>query len=236
MGTDKKSYLCGNKKKNMANENLPKIKDLYNDVCVVKQDALMVLMNQPPKQEWIQKHPTIKNHLYLSIERVEYLLKSIFKTNYKIEVLKTGLLLNSVEVTVRVHYKDIASGEWLFHDGVAAAEIQTKKDTGHLQLDMSNINRGALSMALPIAKTEAVKNACKNFGALFGSDLNRKEFIEYHQDLTLQEMDEMHPNWLKVCEAVKSGNYKVSDISDKYTLTEEARKHLTDLQNGTISI
>ncbi len=51
---------------------------------------------------------------------------------------------------------------------------------------MSNINKGAVSMALPIAKTIAVKDACDHFGKIFGSDLNRKESVAFIGDEKLQ--------------------------------------------------
>ena len=174
-----------------------KIKDVYENLPdVIRKDELMVFLNQEPKTEWVKEHPFIKGYKYLPIERIEYLLRYIFKTDYKIEVLKTGLLLNAVEVTVRVHFKDILTGEWMFYDGVGAQEIQTKQNSGHLQLDMSNINRGAITMALPIAKTIAIKDACDHFGIIFGANLNRKDYVEYSVDLTLQPMDENHANWL----------------------------------------
>lgn len=209
--------------------NLPKIKDIYEVSNIQAQDALMVLMNQPPLVEWVKEHPFIKNYKYLPIERVEYLLKSIFKA-YRIEITGQGQSFNGVWVTVRIHYLHPVTATWEYHDGIGATELQTAKGTS--PADLANINNGALGMAFPIAKTRAIKDAADHFGKLFGSDLNRKDFIEYQQDLTLQNMDDMHPNWLKVCDAVKSGNYKVSDISDKYTLTEESKKHLNDLQNG----
>ena len=215
--------------------NLPKIKDVHKDIpLAIKQNGLMAVLNQDPPKEWVKEHPFIRGYKYLPIERIEYLLKSIFATNYKVEVLKTGLLLNTVEVTVRVHYRDIVTGEWMFQDGVGAAEIQTQKDTGHLKLDMSNINRGAVTMALPIAKTIALKDACDHLGKLFGSDLNRKDFIEYQPDLTLQPLDENHPNWSKVLEAVKAKKFTIATIKAKYTLTLESENYLTKLYNGTI--
>jgi hypothetical protein len=211
--------------------NLPKIKDLYEVSNIQAQDAFMVLMNQPPLKEWVKEHPIIKNYKYLPIERVEYLLKSIFKS-YRIEITAQGQSFNGVWVTVRIHYLHPINGEWEYHDGIGATELQTAKGTS--PADLANINNGALGMAFPIAKTRAIKDAADHFGKLFGSDLNRKDFIDYQVDLTLTPMDEMHPNWSKVCDAVKSGAYKVSDISEKYTLTEESRKQLTDLQDGKI--
>jgi hypothetical protein len=58
-------------------------------------------------------------------------------------------------------------------------ELQTKADTGSLKADFSNINKSAVEMALPIAKTNAIKDACDHIGKLFGRDLNRKDSIEF---------------------------------------------------------
>lgn len=202
-------------------------KDFYSDPALIqKEDEFMVRVNQDPPQEWVKTHPFIKGYKYLPIERVEYSLKSLFKINYKIEVLKTGMLLNCVEVTVRIHYKHPVSGEWLFHDGVGASEIQTEKGTGHLQMDMSNINRGAVVMALPNAKSVAIKDAADHLGKLFGSDLNRKDLIAYGVDTTLIPLDAKHPAWAKVLEALKSGKYTVESVKEKYDMTEETENYL----------
>jgi len=193
---------------------------------LVKQDKIMVALNQPPPAEWVKQHPYIKDFNYLPIERVEWLLKTFFKTNYKIEVIKTGTLLNAIEVTVRVHYREIGSGEWQFHDGVGAKEIQTKSGTGSLMLDMSNINRGAVEMALPIAKSLAIKDACDHFGKLFGSDLNRKQQMTYAEDTKLAPIDTDSELFAKIKEAVKSGKYTIEQIEKKYTLTDNAKFEL----------
>lgn len=208
--------------------NLPKIRDIYEVENVQKNDALMVLLNQPPLPVWVKKHPFISNYKYLPIERIEYLLKTIFK-RYRIEITGQGQAFNGVWVTVRVHYLHPITGEWDYHDGIGAAQLQTKKGTSPAALE--NINNGAISMAFPIAKTVAIKDACDHFGKLFGSDLNRKDVIDYQPDLTLIDMDEKHPNWSKVCEAVKSGNYTIEDIKEKYNLTEKAEEELCNLSN-----
>lgn len=208
--------------------NLPKIKDIYEVDNVQKNDTLMVLLNQPPLPAWVKKHPFISNYKYLPIERIEYLLKTIFK-RYRIEITGQGQAFNGVWVTVRVHYLHPITGEWDYHDGIGAAQLQTKKGTSPAALE--NINNGAISMAFPIAKTVAIKDACDHFGKLFGSDLNRKDVIDYQPDLTLIDMDENHPNWGKVCEAVKSGNYTIENIKEKYNLTEKAEEELCNLSN-----
>lgn len=175
-------------------QNLPTIAELTGDVeLAFKNDQFNLLLNQNPPEKWVKKHPFVKDHNYVPIDKVEHLLKKIFKL-YKIEVIKTGMLLNAVEVTTRVHYVHPVTNEWMFHDGVGAQEVQTQKDTGSLKLDMSNINRGAVAMALPIAKTLSVKDACDHLGKLFGADLNRKDTLNYTTDKSLnkdEQLDEL---------------------------------------------
>jgi hypothetical protein len=207
--------------------NLPKIQDLYSDkIATQKQDLFMALMNQEPKKEWVKTHPFIKGYNYLPIDRIEYLLKTIFKS-YKIEITGQGQSFNGVWVTVRVHYLHPVTGEWLFHDGIGASQLQTAKGTS--PADLANINNGALQMAFPVAKTVAIKDAADHFGRLFGSDLNRKELITYSADLTLIDMDKDHPNWVKVVEAVKSGSATLEQVKTKYNLTTEAENELSKL-------
>jgi hypothetical protein len=204
--------------------NLPKINDIYTDkLSIQKADVFVTLMNQQPKQEWVKDHPFIRGYKYLPIERIEYLLKTIFKS-YKIEITGQGTSFNGVWVTVRIHYLHPVSGEWLFHDGIGASQLQTAKGTS--PADLNNINNGALSMAYPVAKTIAIKDAADHFGKLFGSDLNRKDLINYELDLTLIELTPDHPNWNKVKEAVKSGNYTIEQIRTKYNLSDENAKQL----------
>jgi hypothetical protein len=204
---------------------LPKIADLYNDkLQVSRNDAFVTLLNQAPKPEWVKTHPFIKGYKYLPIERIEYLLKNVFK-RYRIEVTGQGTAFNGVWVSVRVHYFDQVNNEWSYHDGIGAMQLQTSKGTS--PADLANINNGALSMAFPAAKTVAIKDACDHFGKLFGSDLNRKEEINYTLDVTLIPMDEKHPNWNKVVEAVKNGTATIEQIKSKYELTENAENELT---------
>lgn len=196
--------------------NLPKIKDLYSDkVAIQKNDAFVVLLNQPPKAEWVKTHPFIRGYKYIPIERIEYLLKTIFK-RYRIEITGQGQSFNGVWVTVRVHYLNPVTGEWDFHDGIGASQLQTAKGTS--PADLNNINNGALSMSYPMAKTIAIKDACDHFGNLFGADLNRKDIIIYDLDLSLIELTPEHPNWEKVKKAIHSGNYTIDDIKAKYSI------------------
>jgi hypothetical protein len=175
---------------NKANQpiTLPTLQELFDESIELagKSEGLNAILNVPPPEKWVKTHPYIPGWKYLPIDKVEYLLAKLFKS-YKIEVMKTGMLMNSVEVTARVHYFNPALNEMTFHDGVGACELQTMKDTGALKMDMSNVSRGAVSMALPIAKTLAVKDAADHIGKIFGRDLNRKDVLEFQPDSKLMD-------------------------------------------------
>ena len=165
----------------MTDTKLPTVAELFEDniEAAFKNEKLNWLLNQEPKKEWIKVHPYIKDHKYIPIDKVEFLLRKIFK-HYRIEVTGQGVAFNGVYVTVRVHYFNPVANVWDFHDGIGACQLQTAKGTS--PADLSNINNGALSMAFPIAKTLAVKDACDHFGKLFGCDLNRKDTIPFQVD------------------------------------------------------
>ena len=205
---------------------LPKIQDIYTDkLTTQKNDVYITLLNQKPKDEWVKLHPFIKGYKYLPIERIEYLLKTIFK-RYRIEITGQGQSFNGVWVTVRIHYLHPITGEWDFHDGIGASQLQTAKGTS--PADLGNINNGALSMAFPMAKTIAIKDACDHFGCLFGADLNRKDVISYDLDLTLIDFNPSHPNWQKAKDALKSCQVTLEQIKNKYKLTQENEQLIQD--------
>lgn len=201
-------------------QNLPALKDLVSNVGIYqKQDEFNYLVNQEPPKNWIKTHPYIKNHKYLPIDKVEYLLRSIFKSNYKIEITGQGTAFNGVWVSVRVHFKDVITEEWKFYDGIGACELQTKKGTS--PADLSNINNGAISMAFPIAKTLAVKDAVDHFGNLFGANLNRKDVIPYKVPESLIDPDQERQEMLiKNAKDQDDIDFARGVITDKVLLAE----------------
>ena len=181
---------------------LPKLKDLVSDVeKYEKSDALNFLLSQPVPTKWVKDHPYIKKEIlneqgqkikvpyqYLTIEKVEYLLKKIFK-RHRIEITGQGTSFNGVYVTVRVHFLNPVYNEWDYHDGIGAIHLQVK--AGSSPANLNDINNGALSMAYPLAKTLAIKDACDHFGELFGANLNRNDVLAYSMDAKPQTDDEL---------------------------------------------
>ena len=149
-----------------------------------KLDQFNALLNQQPRKNWIKEHPYIKGYLYIPIDKVEWLLRKLFKRS-RIEITGQGTAFNGVWVTVRVHYFHPVLEEWDFHDGIGSIQLQTQKGTS--PADLSNINNGALSIAFPHAKSLAVKDATDHLGDLFGANLNRKDTMSYSTDSNLPD-------------------------------------------------
>lgn len=192
---------------------IPTLQEIYsNPEEAHKNDELMALLNQPPNPEWVKVHPFVANYKYLPIDKIEYLLKRIFK-KYRIEIIREGVAFNGVYCIVRVWYLNPVTNEMDYHDGVGAKELQVKK--GASIADLSMINSGALQMAFPIAKTTAIKDACDHFGRLFGSDLNRKEVMDYQPDAILAQkvnfIDEVNNKILATPTATPSQAFEVPE-------------------------
>jgi len=160
---------------------LPSLNELFSDKIELagKSEGLNAILNIPPPADWIKVYLVITNYRYLPIDKVELLLRRIFKS-YKIEVIREGTAFNGVYVVVRVHYFNPVTGEMSYHDGIGACQLQTKSGTS--PSDLININHGAIAMAFPIAKTVAIKDACDHFGTIFGCNLNRKDTTQFMPD------------------------------------------------------
>lgn len=170
----------------ISENKMPSMQELYlNPELALKQDQVAHYLNQQPPASWIKEHPFIRGYKYLPIEKIEFLLKKIFK-KYRVEILREGTAFNGVYVVIRLWYQDLITGEMDFHDGIGAIQLQTAKGTS--PADLANINNGALSMAFPLAETIAIKDASDKLGDIFGANLNRKDVIAFQMDNKLTEL------------------------------------------------
>lgn len=168
------------------NSNLPTLAELHHDIGeAFKNDKLNLLLNQPPHEKWIKKHPIIKSKndqgenvawQYIPIDKIEFMLTRIFGV-WQREILTCQTMFNSVAVTVRIHVIDPVTGLTRFHDGGGACPVQT--DKGASAADLGSIKSGAIQMALPAAISYATKDAAECFGKLFGKDLNKRDTIAF---------------------------------------------------------
>lgn len=193
------------------------IQALYKDdnlENLIKHDQFNVLLNQNPPAKWIKLNPYAGNSQYLPIDKVEYLLRKIFK-KYKVDILRESTMFNSVYVTIRLHYFNPINSEWEYQDGIGAEQIQTKK--GSSPADLASINNNAVAIALPKAETAAIKDAAHKIGRIFGSDLNRKEIEEVKPDQTLydRQFDKEKERIIKLME---TGYEPTQDERDRFEL------------------
>lgn len=192
----------------------------------IKENHLMVLLNQEPPIAWLSKHPTVKTKddkgnsvptIYLPINRVEYLLSRIFG-KWWVEIKSTSIMANSVCVTVRVYVINPVTGKEEWNDGVGASAIQTEKDAG--AMDWNKAKSAGVQMALPSAESYAIKDACEKWGKLFGKDLNRKEAISY--DSLLKSNDKvLYEDLAELYELKKKALTKEQDTHAQRILTNK---------------
>lgn len=202
---------------------LPKIQDLVSDVDeAFKNDQFKLLVNQNPPNAWIKTNKYANNSIYVPIDKVEYLLDKIIQ-HWKVEILEVKPMFNAIMVTIRLHYRNPVDGIWYFHDGVGCKELQTRAESGTLMPDFSNISKGATEIAAPIAKTQAIKDACDHIGRIFGRDLNRKDVVEFQA--TYQNKDESTNDEIKVA---------IDQATDPEDLKVLQRQHPKISMNGEL--
>lgn len=170
---------------------LPSLQQIYSDDALTplqKDSALQVILNSHPDPRWLKEHPTARKKVvidnrevyvpikFIPIERVEWLLTVLF-LRWRVEIIDSKLVANSVQVTIRLHYFDHALGEWNWTDGIGAQPLQI--DSGSGAIEFNKMKSSAVQMAAPAAKSYAIKDAAETLGKIFGKDMNRAEVISY---------------------------------------------------------
>lgn len=130
-----------------------------------------VILSTPPPSKIVKQHPYGKFD-YLPITAVERLLDGLFD-GWNAEILREGSVVNGFYTVVRLRAKIPNSDKVMVSDGIGFAEFQTSK--GAAPTDFTQLMPSAGVMAIPRAKAEAIKNAAKSFGNLFGRNLTRKD-------------------------------------------------------------
>jgi hypothetical protein len=160
---------------------VPTLQDLITETeDTIKQNALMVILNQQPPATWLSEHPMLRGYKYIPIERVEWLLSRIFG-KWWVEIKETAILANSVVVTVRLWVINPLTGEHQFQDGIGAAPVQTDKGAG--ASDWNAVKSDGVQKAAPSAESYAIKDAAEKFGKIFGKDVSRKMNLDYNSML-----------------------------------------------------
>lgn len=137
----------------------------------LKLGELNKILSQPPKPEWIQDHKFAKRTVngkeepvqYIPIGIIEDALRDLFGM-FLITVKEFKHIHNSVSISITLRIpsplNDDPGIEWLETDGIGGYPI----------FDGSY----GVQMALPAAKSFAIKDAAETLGKIFGSDINRQ--------------------------------------------------------------
>lgn len=150
----------------------------------VANDQFLAVVNQEPPKQFVKDHPIAKGVKYIPIDKIEMMLTKIFQQWY-VEVLRESVMLNSISVTARLHYKHPITGEWQHQDGVGAMAIQV--DKGETASNLAAIKSDAVMKGLPAAKSYAIKDAAEHIGKVFGRDLNRKDTMAFTPSYSTQQ-------------------------------------------------
>jgi hypothetical protein len=190
-------------------EKLPTLKEIIDGQVTVneKYKGINVLLNQHPPAAWIKKNAFAGNSEYLPIDKIEYLLTSIYG-DWFVKIKNVQLIGNSVEVTLTLYVKPIIDElqeaieesyreanenrltellkikhtrrreDWyICQDGTGAAAIQV--DAGEKASAFDKIKTYGVAIAAPKAESVALGDAADKLGRIFGKDLNRKDQVSY---------------------------------------------------------
>jgi hypothetical protein len=213
-----KNYLKNQNLKSintMSKKIIPTINELISDKDAFKHDQLKMLLNQDPPKMWIKTNKYANNSQYVPVDKVEYMLDKIFQV-WRLEILDARQMFNAVAVTIRLHYKHPITGEMEYHDGGGCKVLQTASGSGVLKPDFSNITQNAVEIALPIAISNALKDAAHHLGRIFGRDLNRTDVAEYKQTYEPYNEDNQVIKFIDQAttkEELKSIEHMVSDTT-----------------------
>jgi predicted RecA/RadA family phage recombinase len=164
----------------LDNKELAVLDKKIKEVGRITELTYKNILSLDPPEKIVKYHEFGKFH-YLPITAIERLLDGLFEW-WTAEILREGVAVNGFYVVVRLKAKIPNSEKVLQADGIGFAEFQTMK--GAAPTDFTKLSQAAGVMAVPKAKTEAIKNAAKLFGNLFGRNLVRDDYnLENEMDV-----------------------------------------------------
>lgn len=145
----------------MATNNRPELVNL---------ERFTMALNSAPKPQNVRKRQGVQ---YLPISAVEAELDRLFMGLWQTSGLNWQIVANEIVVSIELCVFHPVAKTWLTRQGVGACMIRQRSGA---QIDDINAKlKNALEMDLPHAKADAIKNAAKSFGDLFGRNLTRKD-------------------------------------------------------------
>jgi len=180
-------------------------------------------INQQPPKKMLNRE---NGFLTLPISWVEAKLRSIFLGKVKFHSFFYTVIGNEITGTITIECFHPVTREWLQYVGAASKFIQQRKtsDGKKTPLDQWETYKfpNGIEKTLPALKSMCVKNAAKQIGKCFGSDLNRKE------DKTSEENNVLEPHTqVAVFKAIKAAHRDVAAINNIVNEMPHAAKYST---------
>jgi len=134
-------------------------------------DNFLKRQSTKPKAGALKKNPFANNAEYLEIGYIQAELDRVFHGLWSWVVIDTQSLINGVMVSGTLKVFHPVTQMWIERSGIAFKQYQLKKDV--TEPIPANLSAKALERDIPIANSEAFKNAAKTLGNAFGRHLNR---------------------------------------------------------------
>lgn len=157
------------------------------------------LLNKPPKKEKIQTH---QGYQYLPISVVEKELDKMYFGLVQYECVSYSQVFNEIACHARIKVFHPVIMQWLVYDGLGSAVIQQDANTKVIDFQLFK-KPNALQLTLPKAYAEAIKNAAKKIGKLFGADINRK-FEDVYEPMIKDKKDKDQIHEDRIAQVIKS--------------------------------
>ena len=135
------------------------------------------LNTDPPKSAL--KRDSRQGFNYLPISYYEIMLDDIYFGQWTTTDIQTKIVANEIIVSLQLNVLHPISSTWLSRTGCGSSTIM--QNSGASVTDISQKKKNALQKDYPKAKSEALKNAAKSLGKIFGRDIGRKADA-VHQD------------------------------------------------------
>lgn len=144
-------------------------------------------LNSTPSASKIKERQRVK---YIPISGIEAELDRMFAGLWQTKNMKWQVVVNEIVVSIDLEVFHPIAKVWICRSGVGAAQIRQSKGAG-----ISDINakiKNALEMDVPHAKADAIKNAAKSLGKLFGRDLGRKpQDVSQYEPILLNKIKQL---------------------------------------------
>ena len=161
-------------------------------------DFVNALKAAPAKEE-VQVNKFADGALFIPIGTIEEKLDYYFQGMWKTTDIHYSVVVNEIVMTLQLHVLHPFSGMWLERSGTAAVQIQLRAEYEVVDgkkvkkavdvLDVSKKIANTLTKDFPHVKAEAIKNAAKSLGNIFGRNLNRGPEDTYTDIQTIDDAE-----------------------------------------------